>query len=136
MLLHKDGLIELNYEVATDILTVCWPDMTGFTRSEIGYALQKLIDTLKHYDIKKLLIDARSRVVELPEEEYADLMLDFSRNLLSTRLMKVARLQTLDMSREKKVERATAKVEKQVQIDIPYKSFADEVSALAWLRED
>ncbi|GAA4424100.1 hypothetical protein GCM10023188_03540 [Pontibacter saemangeumensis] len=38
MLLHKDGLIELNYDVATDILTAKWPDMMNFTTAEIRFA--------------------------------------------------------------------------------------------------
>jgi len=134
MLLHKDGLIELNYEVATDTLTVSWPDMTTFTLSEIRFALTTIIDTLKHYDIKKLLIDTRANVVEITDEAYAELMLQFSRDLTTTRLQKVARLHAVNPAHEKRVARVTKSVNEAVNLSIDFNSFTDEFSALSWLR--
>lgn len=136
MLLHKDGLIELNYDVATDILTAKWPDMMNFTTAEIRFAFKKIVDTLKHYDIKKLLVDSRSNVVEITDEAYTVLALEFTRDLKTSRVKKVARLQTLDPAREKRAAHVTQQVQAQLQSgEQRYGSFPTVQSALEWLRE-
>ncbi|WP_242919956.1 hypothetical protein [Pontibacter liquoris] len=135
MLLHKDGLIELHYEVASDILTVRWPDLTGASLSEVTYSFKMLTDTLKHYDIKRLLVDSRRNTVEVPEETYLNLMTKFTHELLATRLVKFARLKATDPVREKKTEDATELVNSMIVIPIAFKNFSDEESARRWLRE-
>ncbi|GAB3813102.1 hypothetical protein [Pontibacter rugosus] len=135
MLLHNDGLIELNYDVASDILFVKWPDLTNVSEHEITYSFQKLIDTLRHYDIKNLLIDTRTNDIVVTEQEYEAMMLQLSRDLLSTRLQRVARLQVLNPDREKRVVAAIEKISGYLHISVQYKSFTSEAEAFAWLKE-
>ncbi|MBJ6118340.1 hypothetical protein JAO76_09065 [Pontibacter sp. BT310] len=136
MLLHKDGLIELKYDVVLDILSLKWPDMSGMTLPEIEFSLQKLIDTLRHYDIKNLLIDSRESKTDLDNEEHLALMLRFSEYLTSTRLKKMARLATTDLNRENIVDYAVGETNNRLGITFEIRNFADEAGALKWLREN
>ncbi len=52
MILHQDLLLELVYDVRTDILSVKWPDIKDVSVSELEYSFKKLLDTISHYDIK------------------------------------------------------------------------------------
>jgi hypothetical protein len=136
MLLHKDGLIELKYDVVQDILSLRWPDMSGMTMPEIDFSLKKLIDTLRHYDIKNLLVDSRESKRDLGKEEHLALMLRFSEYLTSTRLKKMARLATTDLNRENVVDYAVEEANNRLGITFEIRNFADEASALKWFRED
>lgn len=70
MILHQDLLLELVYDVRTDILSVKWPDIKDVSVSELEYSFQKLLDTISHYDIKRLLIDSSKSVVTLDDKIY------------------------------------------------------------------
>ena len=134
MLLHKDGLIELNYDVVSDVLKVKWPDLTGFTMPEINYSLTKLIDTLRHYDIKKLLVDSRtSSVADVSQEEYHNVLFGFAKKLMTTRLEKMARIETADRSRENVVTQTADEAVNNLGIQYEFQNFTDEKTALRWL---
>ncbi|MER2996782.1 hypothetical protein [Pontibacter populi] len=135
MLLHKDGLIELNYDVVQDILSFRWPDLSGMTMPEIDFSLKKLIDTLRHYDIKNLLVDSRQSKTDLSKDEHLALLLRFSEYLMSTRLQKMARLATSDLSRENVVDFAVEEAVNRIGITFVFRNFTDEASALKWLGE-
>jgi hypothetical protein len=137
MILHKDSLIELNYDVATDVLKVHWPDLTGFTMPEINYSLKKLIDTLRHYDIKKLLVDSRtSSIADVTKDEHHLILLDFTRKLMTTRLERLARIQTNDNSREDLVLQTADEAIHDLGIQFQFQNFSDEATALSWLNEN
>ena len=133
MILHKDGLIELHYDVKNDILSVKWPDITNFIKSEVQYSFKLLIDAIRHYDVKKLLIDSRHNVVEIPDPEYKSLMLQFSQDLVATRLQKVARIVSFDANRENKVRAVTEQIRPQLKMTLQSENFGTEAEALAWL---
>ncbi|NEM97646.1 hypothetical protein [Pontibacter burrus] len=136
MLLHKDGLIELNYEVANDILSMDWPDLTGFTMPEISYSIRKLIDTLRHYDIKYLLVNSQqSNVSELTRAEYQRVLMEFVQQLMNTRLQKLARISTFDISRENVVDGIAEVALIQLGIQFEFRNFQYMEAALDWLRD-
>lgn len=134
MILHKDGLIELNYDVKDDILSVKWPDITNFIKSEAQYSFKLLIDAIRHYDVKKLLIDSRHNVVEIPDPEYQTLMLQFSHDLVATRLQKIARIVSFDVNREQKVQAVSEQIRPQLKTTLHTQNFQTEAEALAWLK--
>ena len=134
MLLHKDGLIELNYDVRSDILSVRWPDLNGITISELEFSITKLVDTLRHYDIKNLLIDSRSsKVADITREEHLKVLLDFVKLVMTTRLEKLARIETTDIGREGVVDIAAEEAINRLGIRFDFRNFSDEVSAWEWL---
>ncbi|MEJ8755644.1 hypothetical protein WG947_01435 [Pontibacter sp. H259] len=137
MLIHKDGLIELNYDVVNDILKVRWPDLTGFTLPEINYSLKKLIDTLRHYDIKRLFVDSQaSSLTDISWEEHHTVLINFTKMLMTTRIEKMARIETKDSTREDVVAQTAEEAINELGIKFQFKNFSDEGPALKWLCEN
>lgn len=69
MVLFDNSLIKLDYDPATDILAVEYPDLHDFLLSEIKRSIDTLVDTVKHYDVKRLLLDSTRTVVAVSDEE-------------------------------------------------------------------
>ncbi|TPE46338.1 hypothetical protein [Pontibacter mangrovi] len=134
MLLHNDGLIDLDYDAATDVLTVRWPDIDSAANAELHYSFLRLNDTIRRYDIKKLLIDSRYNKVQVKEVEYDALMKELCEGLKSSRLMKTARLGSLDQTREPKAEKHANRLIKELQPPFAFKNFMSKPHALQWLQ--
>ncbi len=134
MILHKDGLIQLDYDVWSDILRVKWPDITAFIKLEVQYSFKLLIDNVRHCDVKRLLIDSRHNTVEIPDVEYKGLMWQFSQDLLATRLQKVARIVSTDVARENKVKAVSEEIKAQLTMTLQSQNFENEADALVWLK--
>lgn len=136
MLLLKDSLVELYYDVTADVLSMKWPDLTGLTKSEIQHSLQKVIDTLKHYDIKKFLVDARENKVEVPEEVHKQVAYQFSIDLKSTRVEKMARIASTNLEREKRTYLVRQAINQELTFNLEYQEFNDGEAALSWLQKN
>src|SRR5687768_3138784 len=106
MVLHQSSLITLDYDPATDILSLDWPDVKDFLVPEVERELKVLIDTIKHYDVKKLLIDTSKADVEVNGAEYQVFLTNFANTLKDTRLQKIARVGTSNPEREKLSDQA------------------------------
>jgi hypothetical protein len=134
MLLHNDGLIKLDYDAATDVLTVKWPDIDSTAKGELHHSFLRLNDTIRLYDIKKLLIDSRYNKVQVKEEEYDEMMKVLCDGLKTSRLMKTARLGSLDQAREAKAEKHAQRLINELQPSFAFKNFHDKMQALKWLQ--
>ena len=135
MILHKDGLIVMDYDVATDILVVKWLASETSTSLELGYSMKLLVDKVRSYDVKKLLIDAREDVVGITDEEYVEINVKFAKDLASTRLERVARLGTTNINRENFVKTLVYDVQAHAQTTLIYKEFQDQTNAIEWLQD-
>ena len=124
-------LLKLDYTPSTDILAVEWPDIHSYTLNEVKDTLTEILKTIRHYDVKRLLIDARSTVVSVGQEEYAAISSAFGQQLLSTRLEKLARLESSSPTREAQVREIT----RNNTSPISFKSFASREEAYNWLKE-
>ncbi|PKV62427.1 hypothetical protein [Pontibacter ramchanderi] len=134
MLLHRDGLIELNYDPATDILSVSWPDINIYSRTQITYSFAKLREVIAFYDIKKLLIDSRFNQVLIDEEAYSELIRELHGNLRSTRLAMTARLGSLTKLREEKAKQHAKQLIDELKPSFAFRNFDDAGMALQWLK--
>lgn len=131
MILFQNGLITLNYDPATDLMHVEWPQFQQYALSEARHALQVMVETIRNYDIKKLFLDTTNAEIDVSDEEYTAVLKDFGADLATTRLQKVSRIVATDHSREQSVQR----VKEQAQLPFPLKDFTDRESALQWLLE-
>ncbi len=113
---------------------MAWPDLNGFALSEINHSLKKVIDTLKHYDIKKLLIDGRQNKVEVTEKEQKQVAHQFSLDLRQTRVKKVARLASMDREKERRTHLLSEELIHELTYSVQYQEFTDERTAVAWLK--
>jgi len=122
----------LDYDPATDILSLNWPDVKDFLLPEVKRELKVLIDTIKHYDVKKLLIDTSKAKVEVTDAEYQAFVSAFVSTLKDTRLQKLARIGTNNPNREKISDQA--KETSQIDLFMEFRSFNSGPEALAWLQ--
>lgn len=136
MILHRDGLIVLEYEAATDILSVSWPDSRRASAAELQFSIAKLMDTLRHYDIKKLFIDASENVENVSDEEYRSMNMKFAGELIATRLQRIARVGAPDSERQKMVQEIAEKYLFESNGNITFREFPDADAAMEWLREN
>lgn len=125
-----NNFIKLEYDPGTDVLFVEWPNVHDYSKVEVTFILDEIVETVKNYDIKNLLTDTRHSHVTLSDHEYAGILNQLAINLTTTRLQKFARLSGSIPNREKLAYEAAALVKDTIQ----YKSFDDRDSALAWLR--
>jgi hypothetical protein len=131
MLLYTSSLFTLNYDPTTDILSADWPDVKDFLVPEVNREIIVLIDNIKHYDVKKLLIDTSKAKIEVSSAEYQDFIAAFAVALKSTRLQKFARIGTNNPEREKITEQA--KNSSGISEVMEFRSFATKAEALDWL---
>lgn len=130
MILFQNSLICLYYNPATDILTVDMPSVSYDLASEFKRALDIIVENVRNYDVKKLMIDARKSVIEMDPDEYAALVANFTAELKNTRLQKGARIVSENKARESLVQDTI----EHVQPLSLYKTFTDRAVALEWLK--
>lgn len=92
MILEEDSLLHFNYDTATHILTVTWPDLSSTPVAEIDNSLQKLARNIKNFDVRKVVADHRFGFTCLEDEGYKIAIENYHRSLAETRLEKLARI--------------------------------------------
>lgn len=134
MLIYS-GIITLDYNPATDVLATNMPDIYEFSSSEVVYCLELIIESIKGYDIKHLLLDSSKSVIEVEDEAYKAITQNFSLALMSTRLKKIARIGTQDTKREEKSVKVASELKQELNLSIDFRNFNDRAEAMDWLLE-
>ncbi|MBC5994534.1 hypothetical protein [Pontibacter cellulosilyticus] len=134
MILHQNSIIKLEYNPATDILEVKYPDLQRFILFEIKESLKLMVDTIRNYDVKRLLLDASSTHIDISDEENRDLSIQLAGELARTRLQKVARIQPLDPKKEQRAQENIKQIEKNLPLPYQLRSFSERTVALEWLK--
>lgn len=132
MVLYDNSLVRLNYNPATDILDVDCPDFNPLIMAEVKDAFNIIVDTVKHYDVKKLLIDSSKAQIDISDKSHREVLVKFARDLMGTRLQKFARVGTNDTLRENSVNKAR----EDAMFSIAFQNFPDKATALAWLNKN
>ena len=130
MIIFQNGFIKLDYDPTTDIMFVDMPTVNSLELPEVRQALRIIVEHVRNYDVKNLLVDARKTEVEVTEESYASLLAEFSRHLMATRLQKLARIVTASAVRENVVR----SVYDQQKLSIDFRSFTELAPAVEWLK--
>jgi predicted HAD superfamily phosphohydrolase YqeG len=125
---HK--LLLLEYDPTIDVLFVEWPDFNHYALPELHFTLESLVEIIRSFDIKNLLVDATKTVVAIEQEDYEEISGKFAQDLLTTRLQKLARLVSNSAVREKHV----ANFRKKSNFSFAFESFATKEEAMSWLR--
>lgn len=131
MILYNSPSIRLNYSPTTDILIADLSATYEFYALEVQEALTTIARYIRHYDIKKLLIDSRNRIVQMDNDQYTAAMTTFMRELEATRLQKLARLNTNHTNRE----HLARTMQEQVITKFQMRTFNEPEQALAWLED-
>lgn len=129
MILYQNALMKLDYSPQTDILSVEWPSFDPYSLPEIKQTLHRLVEAIRTYDVKNLLLDSSKTKIGVSETEYLAVVGQFQADLMKTRLQRIARIISGDSEREKKVE----KMKEENQSAIQLESFSSKTEALEWL---
>lgn len=133
MILFHNNLIKLDYDPGKDILQVKYPDLHDYLLPEIKHSINIIVETVRNYDIKLLLLDGRRTVSTTPTEEGRDIALTLASGLAQTRLLKLARLESQNPDVEKRAKENVKAVYTTLNPPFDIKDFTDEQEALAWL---
>lgn len=134
MILHQNSIIRLEYNPATDILEIKYPDLQKFILLEVKESLRLMVETIRNYDVKRLLMDASSTIIELNDEDNRNLSLHLAAELAKTRLQKVARIHPIDPSKEVRAQENIRQIEKEGLMPFELRTFNDRTAAIHWLK--
>ncbi|MFD2514096.1 hypothetical protein ACFSRY_09485 [Pontibacter locisalis] len=135
MIIHN-GIITLDYDPAKDVLVTSLPDIREFASSEVSFCLGLIIESIRNFDIKYLLLDSSNSVVEVEDEAYKTITKSFALDLMSTRLKKLARVGTKDMKREEKSAKISEELRQEVNFPMEFGNFSTKEEAMEWLLQN
>lgn len=133
MILFKNSVINLDYNPATDILEVAYPDLHGFLLPEIKHSIDIMIDNVKNYDVKRVLLDSTRTIISVGEEESRQVAFYLAAGLMQTRVQRVARLQSASISVETTAQANIKHIKESQTLPFELKNFTSKVEAVAWL---
>ena len=128
-MLLASNLITLEYNPATNVLFIVWPNIHEYSLNKVKETIAEVLRTIRHYDVKRLLIDSRRTVMRIDNETYAGLLADFKKELLNTRIKKIARLESGYSAREYQFQEIVSLN----KFPISFENFPDKKTALEWL---
>jgi len=134
MILYQDSLLELDYDLRTDVLYVNWPSLTEANVSYLNISINELLNAIKHYDIKKLLIDSSTSRIEIPDEVYRPMIFSFINRLKDTRLYRMTRVIPGNTSREARLQDYTRQMRAENMFSYQTGEFMSKNQALTWLK--
>jgi tRNA nucleotidyltransferase (CCA-adding enzyme) len=132
MVIYKNGFLKLDYEPSTDILSFEMPNVDDVVMPEMKRSLAVIVDNVRNYDVKRVLLDARQTNIWVDESSYACIISEFYQNLMTTRVQKIARLINPDSIREKVVYRLLNTMSLSVEVQ----RFTEVDAALNWLKSE
>lgn len=133
MILFENTILKLDYNPASDILEVVYPDLHDYLISEIKNSITILVNTVKNYDVKKLLLDARNTVISVGEAESREIASFLATGLIATRTQKVARIQSGSALAEATSQSTIYHVQQNWSLPYQIQNFTDKAAANSWL---
>jgi archaellum biogenesis ATPase FlaH len=135
MKLYQDRLIILDYDPSTDVLSVDWPSVGAYDLSEVERSLNILVECIRSYDVKLLLIDSTRTTIspDLDMARYQTVVTEFAHKLQQTRLRKSARIMHADLVRESTSQKISEDITRKAGLVVENRNFAGRAEALAWL---
>lgn len=133
MILFDNNLVKLDYNPATDILEVAYPDLYDFLLAGIKQTITAIVDIIKHYDIKKILLDSSKTVIAVGAEETREITMRLAAGLRKTRLQRIARVKSADPKVETLAQGNISFIFENETLPFQLQSFTDKESARNWL---
>ena len=134
MVLFQNSFIRLDYTPATDILVIEYPDLHGYLLPEIKNSINILVENVRNYDVKKLLLDSTRTISSVTEEESREVATYLAKGLMKTRVQKVARLQSASTTVEKLAQGNLKHIQESGALPFQLKNFTNKADALEWMQ--
>jgi hypothetical protein len=133
MILFENSVMKLDYNPATDILDVAYPDLHDYMLPEIKHSINILVDMIKSYDVKKLLLDSTRTVVAVSNAESRAVTVYLAGGIMQTRVQKVARVESASKSVEAIAEGNIRHIRESQQLPFQLQNFTSKHEAVDWL---
>lgn len=131
MILHSDRYFEHLYDVKLDMVCVKWPTIETLYLPEILNSVNLLVENIKNYNIRNLLVDASNTQAHSSREDADQVVSAFISGLEKSRLEKLARVESAVQERESVLKLMMPEINKNSTFEIRF--FKDLGSALKWL---
>jgi hypothetical protein len=135
MVLFENSVIKLDYNPASDILEVAYPDLHDYLISEIKSSINVLVNTVTNYDVKKVLLDSSKTVISVSEQESREVATYLATGLIKTRTKKLARVQSASAYVENTANSNIQHIQNSLPLPYEVRNFSNKASACAWLME-
>jgi len=136
MVIYSDSLLHLELDPKTDILKVKWPHLVDEPMLIVRPTFSKIFDTIKYFNVAKLLVDTRNTNTNIPAEDFKKLSREFVEVLADSNLKKLARIIYAQPQRELRAKIFIEALTDRLGSTFKSREFDDEKSALAWLEND
>ena len=132
MIAYQNRLLFLTIIEDENILVVTWTDSVPYDAAELQGSIDKVIETINKFQIRKLLIDASEATMAMEDEPIRIVLVGFAQQLSKLGLEKLARIITADQTREARVQSIRD------EVFLPFQSYdiSNREQALKWLKED
>ena len=133
MIIFQNTLVKLDYDPATDIGVIEYPDLHDYLLPEIKHSIDLLVDTIRSYDVKRLILDGTKTVSTVDVEQGRAIAAYMTAGLMRTRIQKLARIQSLNDMVDKRAQ-DNEKYVKETQVP-PFliQAFKSKGEAIDWL---
>lgn len=135
MILFENSVIRLDYDPATDIVVVEYPDLHDYLLPEIKHSLDIMVEVVRNYDIKKLMLDSNRTVSSVQESESRHVAVYLAAGIAKTRVQKVARVQSPVEAVESRAQGNIKHLQESQQLPFQLQNFTDKETALEWLKK-
>jgi len=136
MILLDNFLVKIDYNPATDIAIIDYPDLFDFELPEVQHSLELLAETIKNYDVSKVLIKPTRTTPERSQEEGGEIAAYLATKLKEAHVKKMARLRSpysaVDANAHKSVQLAEISQALPTQV----RFFKNKSAAMEWLMSD
>ncbi|WP_377492229.1 hypothetical protein [Pontibacter toksunensis] len=133
MVLFDNSIIRLDYNPATDILEVEYPDLHDYLLSEIKRSIDTLLDTVRSYYVKRLLLDSTRTIISVGDEESREIATYLAAGLARTRVQKVARVQSPSTTVETTAQHSIRHIQEAQALPFQLQNFSSKTLAMEWL---
>ena len=135
MILLENSILRLDYNPATDILEVEYPDLHNYLLSEIKHNIDIMMEIVRSYDVKRLLLDSTRSVSSVNADESREIATYLAAGITGTRVQKVARVQSPETAVETRAQNNIKHIRETQQLPFQLQNFTSKVDALEWLKQ-
>ena len=129
MILYQNSLMQMDFDPGNSLMIVIWPNFEAYSLADTKLALSRLINTVKNYDVKKLLVDATNAKIAVEMEAYEEIVKHFTSLLQDTKLELIARVMTTDPDREARAKNMVQHLSGNIRL----RNFSSVAEAKTWL---
>jgi hypothetical protein len=133
MIIFQNSIIKMVYNPATDIVEIDYPDLHDYLLPEIKHNIDILVDMVRNYDVKRVLLDSSATIIDVSPDESSDISFYLAAGLFTTRLQKLARIQCNNPIIERHTQENIQFILSNNVVPFDIENFTSKDAAIKWL---